>query len=66
MVRQVWTSNSGTSELFVDRAAEMKIISKKDSVLLDLLLHSNLLLRLSAATRSKKICPGDSRKEVDT
>ena len=43
MVRQVWTSNSGTSELSVERAAEMKIISKKDPVLLDLLLDSNLL-----------------------
>ena len=39
MVRQIWTSNSGTPE----KAAEIKILSKKDPVPLDLLLRSNLV-----------------------
>ena len=44
VVRQVWTGHQipGHPELPVEKAAEIKILSKKDPVPLDLLLRSNL------------------------
>ena len=43
MIRKVWTSDSRHPELPVEKAAEIKILSKKDPVPLDLLLRSNLV-----------------------
>ena len=43
MVGQIWTSGSGTTRVTGGKAAEIKILSKKDPVPLDLLLHSNLV-----------------------
>ena len=43
MVGQVWTSNLGYPDLPVEKAAEIKILSKKDPVPLDLIMRSNLV-----------------------
>ena len=64
MVGQVWKSNSRTSELLVEKAAEIKILFKTDPVPLDLLLLSNLVQQELSSTNINSLSILDKKVQV--